>query len=379
MAKNDSATSTTPPERTEHPYYMYESIHDMPRVLELCLQDDALAALREIAEAIRSHGARRVFLVGCGTSMNIARAVATAVEQRAGLPARAIDSLEFMLYPPPDVDSEAAVIAISHSGNSLVTVQAAEWARQRGAYVVGMVGNPQGKLASAGDVTLLDPGGIELNGPKIRSYIVSCFQGYLLALMLQELATGASLLPQVRGIPAAAGQLIQEIEPKARDLAYAWAHRVSSYMVIGSGSDAGNAAEIALKILETVPPPANGFDVEEYTHGPIFATQPERGLIVLQGVAPGRKRCIEAANATHAISNNILVVTDDPGAGWPEGVVVGPIPADLRDAGFLLSPMPAQLVVYYLCLALDKNADHASTRSSQTLELWRRAFPPGTH
>jgi glucoselysine-6-phosphate deglycase len=320
-----------------------------------------------------------VFLVGCGTSMNVARAVATAVEQRAALAARAIDSLEFMLYPPPDVDEQAVVIAISHSGNSLVTVQAAEWARRRGAYVVCMVGSPQGRLASAGDVTLLDPGGVEINGPKIRSYIVSCFQGYLLALMLQELATGANVVPQVRGIPAAAERLIRETEPAAKELAYAWADGVSSYMVIGSGSDAGNAAEIALKILETVPPPANGFDVEEYTHGPIFATQPDRGLIVLQGVAPGKKRCTEAAHAAHAITDHVLVVTDDPQAGWPEGAVVWPIPAGFGDAGFLFSPMPAQLLVYYLCLALDKNADHASTRSPQSMELWRRAFPPGTH
>jgi len=379
MASKGSGSGATPPERTAHPYYMYENIHIMPQMLAACLEEEAVAQLRGIAETMRGRGVQRLFLVGCGTSMNIARAVATAMEQRAGLPARALDSLEFTLYPPPDVDGEAAVIAISHSGNSIVTVQAAQWARQRGAFVVCMVGSAQGRLASAGDVTLLDPGGVELNGPKVRSYVVSCFQGYLLALMLQELATGADQISQVRGIPAAAERLIGEIEPQARELAYAWAHQVSSYMVIGSGSDAGNAIEIALKILETVPPPANGFDVEEYTHGPIFATQPERGLIVLQGAAPGKKRCVEAAYATSAMTDHILVVTDDPAAGWPEQATVWSIPTGFGDAGFILSPMPAQLLVYYLCLALDKNADHASTRSDKSLALWHRAFPPGTH
>jgi glucosamine 6-phosphate synthetase-like amidotransferase/phosphosugar isomerase protein len=241
------------------------------------------------------------------------------------------------------------------------------------------VGNPQGKLVQAGDVVLLDPGGVEHNGPKIRSYIVSCFQGLLLCLMIREIKTGASLIPQLSGLPEAAAQFIRDVEPKAKQVAGEWAKQVQSYMVAGSGSDAGNAIEIALKILETIPTPANGFDVEEYTHGPILSTKPDRALIVLQGTPEGKKRCVEAAYAASAVTDKIMVVTEDARAGWPEGAVVWQIPTGFSSAGFVLSPMPAQVLVYYLCLALGTNPDHASTASPQMAELYHRAFPPGMH
>jgi fructoselysine-6-P-deglycase FrlB-like protein len=374
-----SASSAHPPLRTGHPYFMYDNIHDMARVLGVCLSDDMLRRVRGVAETIVRRGTKKVFLVGCGTSLNIGKALVPCVEQKAGIPAGASDSLEFMLYPSPDLDAKAAVIAISHSGNSRVTVQAAEFARQHGAYTLCMVGDPQGKLVQAGDVALLDPGGVEHNGPKIRSYIVSCFQGLLLCLMIQEIKTGVSLIPQLAGLPEAAAQFIRDVEPRAKQVAGEWAKQVQSYMVAGSGSDAGNAVEIALKILETIPTPANGFDVEEYTHGPILSTKTDRALIVLQGTPEGQKRCVQAAYAASAVTDKIMVVTADAQAGWPTNAVVWQIPAGFGSAGFVLSPMPAQILVYYLCLALGTNPDHASTASPQMTELYHRAFPPGMH
>lgn len=371
--------SDAPPARTGHPYYMYDSIHEMGHVLKACLREEALDLMRGMAQTIVGRGTARVFLVGCGTSLNIGKTLTYCLEQNAGLPARALDSFEFLSYPPPDLDVQATVIAISHSGSSLTTVRAAEFARQRGAYTIGMVGNPKGRLASVGNVTLFDPGGVEINGPKIRSYTVSCFQGLLLSLMTQEIKAGTSLIDRLAGLPEAVERFIAQIEPQVKAAASDWAKQVSSYMVVGSGSDAGNATEIALKILETVPPPANGFDVEEYTHGPILSMRPERGLIILQGTAPGKKRCVEAAYAASAVTNNILVITADPQAGWPGCATVWPIPSGFDLAAFLLTPIPAQVLVYYLCLAFGSNADRASASSPQIMELYRRAFPPGTH
>jgi len=367
------------PARTSHPYHMYDSIHNLGPMLGVCLQDEPLGQIRAIAQTVISRGATRFFLVGCGTSLNTCKALAYCVEQEAGLPARVTDSFEFISYPPPDLDAQAAVIAISHSGNSIVSVRAAEFARQRGAYTICMVGNPTGRLASAGDVTILDPGGIEENGPKIRSYNVTCFQGLLLSLFIREIKTGAGLGPKLFELSQAVDRFIAEIEPKIKDLAKSWAKEVTSYMVAGSGSDAGNASEIALKILETMPTPANGFDVEEYTHGPIFATRPDRALILMQGTPQGKKRCVEAAYAASAVTAKIMVAAEDPNAGWPECASIWPIPAGFGPAAFVLTPMPAQILVYYLCLELGANPDHATTSSPQMGELYKRAFPPGTH
>jgi hypothetical protein len=45
MASKGSGSGVTPTERTGHPYYMYESIQVMPRVLGQCLEDDGARAV----------------------------------------------------------------------------------------------------------------------------------------------------------------------------------------------------------------------------------------------------------------------------------------------------------------------------------------------
>ncbi len=261
-----------------------------------------------------------------------------------------VDSFEFINYPPPDLDAQAAVIAISHSGNSIVSVRAAEFARQRGAYTICMVGNPTGRLASAGDVTILDPGGIEENGPKIRSYNVTCFQGLLLSLLVREIKTGMGLDPKLFGLPQAVDRFIAEIEPRIKDLARSWAKEVTSYMVAGSGSDAGNASEIALKSWK--PCPSRQWIRYRRVHSwPHFRHATGSALILMQGTPQGKKRCVEAAYAASAVTAKIMVAAETPTLAGPNVRAFWPSRRGLPGA-FVLTPMPAQILVYYLCLEL---------------------------
>ncbi len=367
------------PLRSGHPYIMYESLQGTPQVLAQCLEPGHTAQIRALAAEIKRREIRKVFFVGCGTSLNEGRTLTTCFEQYAGLPAKALDALEFTLYPPPDLDGRACAIAISHSGNSITTVDAAAFARQKGAYTLCMVGRPDGRLPSAGDVTLLDPGGRELNGPKMRSYTVTCFQGLLLSLALQELSTGQELISGLAGVPAGFAAYLREIEPGAKKLAEEWGPKISGYMAAGSGCDAGSAYEMALKLLETIFAPASGYDVEELTHGPLYFLRPDRAVILLQSGPQGKKRLVEAAYAASAASRQILVVAEDPRAGWPECARVTPMPQGYGPAAFLFAALPVQVLCYYLCLALGAHPDRSSANNPALQEMSARAFPPGTH
>ena len=269
------------PLRTEHPYIMYDNLRDIPRVLGLCLEDDSLSQIRTFASEITRRNITKIYFVGCGTSLNEGRTVSPCFERYAKLPTRAIDSLEFTLHPVPDLDEKTCVILISHSGNSITTVNAATFAREKGAYTIGMVGRPDGRLATACEVVLFDPGGRELNGPKMRSYIVTCFQGLLLSLALNELSTDKNYISELFEVPARYASYLNEVEPKAKSLANEWGPEISTYLAAGSGCDSGNAYEVALKLLETIFVPSLGFDIEELTHGPLYCLRPDRAVILL--------------------------------------------------------------------------------------------------
>ena len=295
------------------------------------------------------------------------------------MPAKAIDSLEFTGFPPPNLGEKSCVITISHSGNSITTIHAARFARSRGAYVISMVGRPDGRLAKEGDVAILDPGGRELNGPKMRSYIVTCFQGLLLSSLIGSKHTPESLKALYGTLPQAYRQSIEKMEPIAKEIAKDWAKTVDCYFVAGSGPEAGHAYELALKLLETVFVPSMGFDIEELTHGPLYALTPQRVVILLQSDARGKARLVEAAYAINAVTDRILVITEDPQAGWPGSARVVPLDVAQQPLNYLLSPVLMQLVCYYLVLEYGTNPDRSNAHSPALQEMSSRSFPPGTH
>ena len=80
-------------------------------------------------------------IVGCGTSYNLAMSVAAAFSEK-GFGATAVPAGEWLHRPAsylPDAAAKSAVvIALSRSGESTETVQAAEASRARGQHVIGI-------------------------------------------------------------------------------------------------------------------------------------------------------------------------------------------------------------------------------------------------
>lgn len=371
--------STDAPLRGGHPYHMYDNLQVTASVLARCLEPGEISRMRAAAGEIARRGIEKVFFTGCGTSLNEGKTLVYCMERIAGLPAKAVDSLEFQRFPPPDLNEKSCVIAISHSGNTLVTCQAAGFAGQQGAFTLTMVGRPDGRLGRMGDLTLFDPGGREFNGPKVRSYIVTCFQGLLLSLALREIRTGTEEISALAGLPERFGAFLQQVEPLAQAAAREWAAAVKAYMVAGAGCDAGNAFEMALKLMETIYEPASGYEIEELTHGPLYSLAPDRGVILLDSGPEGRARCLEAAHAVRSVTRHVLVVTAEPEAPWPEEAVIIPLPSGLGEAAFLFSPLPVQVFIYNLCLALGTHPDQATAGRPAIREMRSRLFPPGTH
>lgn len=366
------------PPRTMHPFLMYDAIHSIPATMTACLSGDPFAKLVLIANKLVERDIDHVIVVGCGTSYNAARLVSLAFDQMTGMYSRALDAMEFLLYPPPDLNAKTALIAISHSGGSLPTRLAVTFAKSFGSYTICLTGSDTGRLALLTEDIVVDPAGRETPRPKTRSYFITAFQGALLAALIGQ-QVGRCTLPNLKVLAQLCADLPSQVEIQIKTTANEWSRTVYHYMLAGSGFNSATAFEIALKIMEAIGMPAVGFDLEEFTHGPGYCLGNKSGVVLLQTSLKSLSRCLEAANAVAHTHAKLLIITSSPKSNWPDSAVIIAIPEFEGLFGDFQAIIPAQLLVYYLAVAIDQNPDLAMNDHTEIFALSKTMFPPGTH
>ncbi len=365
-------------ERQAHPFLMYDNIMMTPSLLEGCLEPACTAAVRDIATTLVERGVERIFFSGCGTSLFVGEQLVYAFEQLAGMQADAREPFEMTAYPPVGLDARAALIVISHSGNTLTDRRAADLARRRGAYVACLTDNPEAKLLQSVDAVVIGPGGRDMAIPKTRSYTTALMRGLMLASEVAKAKGRADLSVEIRSLPELSREVLGGAEEQIKRLVRDWSD-VDRYLAAGPGPNGWTAVEAALKIMETVGLPAFGFELEEYTHGPELSLKETSGVILFQPDSPLIDRGLTAARATVAAGSKTLVVTSVPEAEWADGATVLAVPR-VHD---LLSPvlmiLPAQLLVYYTALRLGLKPDMAGTDNPKIRDAILILHPVGTH
>ena len=366
--------------RTEEPFFMGDSIDAIPAVLEACLETGFIGSIWKAMEKVKP---KRIFGVGTGTSYNVCEAIVYTCRKYLNLPAEVYSALDFELDTPLGVDSDALVISISHSGNTLATALAVEKAKSLGAFTVGIAAVPGSRLPEIADFGLIDPNSYEGRPRgKTRSYHSSVMLGILAALA----TASPHVMDEFVGNAKQAAQMIRENldnwKENSREVAQKWAGVTSRYMLAGYGMQKANADEIGLKIVEVIGENAISYNLEELTHGPGASFRKDVGILLFQTDPRTLQRCLEIARGIVASEASLLVFTDHGAAAWPEkahviGLPVLPKPELL---GLFTAAVPAQCFLYYLAIAKGMNPDvNCQDRHPELVEVGSIFFPPGTH
>ena len=365
--------------RSQHPYYMADAIHDVPGCLAACLADAYLDTAQEILGGFK---AQRIFAVGCGTSYNACQVVAYNCRTMLGIPASAYDAYDFCTDLPPQVDSQALVISISQSGQSLTTCLAQEASRDRGAMTVGISGNPASRLARSADCALNDPYSIEFPLGKTRSYLSSAMLGMLAGIcpMAHQDYTNSCTWHDRPRMHYKTIWTAWKYE--VSEVATAWAGRTDPYILTGFGALEANADEIGLKIIEVVGESATSFGLEEFTHGPNASFRADMGIFLMQTDERTLEKAVRIANGVAMSQAALLVITDHAEASWPASATIITIPdsGDGQHFGFIPAAIAAQWVMYYLAIAKGQNPDiNGHDKHPELGDIFEFFFPPGTH
>jgi len=257
-----------------------QEIREQPEALQRLLQEGR-EAVEGVAQALRRRASRLLVIVARGSSDNAARYGQYLFGGLNRLPvALATPSLVTLYESPPRLD-EAAVLAISQSGQSPDIVAFAEEGRRQGALTVALTNDPSSPLAGVCHHTLCLYAGEERSVAATKTYTNS-----LLALAMLSVAMDGDedRWEILRRLPAWLSQTL-ELAPEVARAAERYRY-AEACVVVSRGYNYGTAFEIALKLKELAYLVAEPYSSADFRHGPVALV--ERGFPVILIVPEGR-------------------------------------------------------------------------------------------
>src|SRR3954447_7915450 len=181
---------------------MLEEIREQPLALQRTL-DEELPRVADLRRLLDERRPRLILLAARGTSDNAAQFGRYLLEICTGIPVSLAAPSVYTLYQSSVQLRNAAVVAISQSGESTDTNMVLERARAAGAFTLGITNEAESTLARLAHHTFLVRAGKEQSVAATKTYT-----GQLLCFYLLAHAMGASItqkdLAQIPGWAAAA-------------------------------------------------------------------------------------------------------------------------------------------------------------------------------
>jgi glutamine---fructose-6-phosphate transaminase (isomerizing) len=238
---------------------------DQPAAIEATLHRNT-EALTEIAQRVVSANVERVFLVGAGDSLAVMVAARHLLEAMLNLPCEPVQSLDFAYYMDGLIDSRTLVVALSSSGETTRTVEAALVAQHAGALTLALTNTEDSTLMQECNETLV----IEATRKGWPTQASTAALALLQRLSLHigsrkghadlgDLGRAVSSLPQLMA------DLMERSEEHVADIARREAKR-ALYLFAGGGPSWASAIIGAAKVRECSPDHAMAIQLEEYHH-----------------------------------------------------------------------------------------------------------------
>jgi glucosamine--fructose-6-phosphate aminotransferase (isomerizing) len=270
--------------------------------------------LAELASRFRRPS--RIYLVGCGDSLNVGMAVRFEWERLLGIPVQAVPALTFSRYEIRTVPKDALVIALSQSGTVVRVIEAVRTAHSSGVRTIAMSGVSTSPLlreeASATFATDFPKLGF-VPGTTSFPYHLAIYYGLGLAFA-DAWQTGSDTSAGRQSLGSAADIIAEAVDgiwETARDHAAAFS-RSLPFLLLGTGPNYACILFIARKMFEVPQVIALAQESEEYAHDEysIVSSGVPSLVIAPNGFAAARSR--EIVNSLLELGSPTAVITDDP-------------------------------------------------------------------
>jgi glucosamine--fructose-6-phosphate aminotransferase (isomerizing) len=354
-------------EKGGYEHFMLKEIYEQPRSIWDSMRgriDAKKGFLRMggIAEYENKFvNAKRIVIIGCGTSWHAGLVAEYLIEDLARIPVEVEYASEFR-YRNPVIYEDDIVIPISQSGETADTLAAIELAKSKGATIFGVcnvVGSSIPRATHAGAYTHA--------GPEIGVASTKAFTAQVTVLTLMALQMARSrgtitdsrfhqLLNELEAIPAKvekallANDAIKVLAERFKDAPNA--------LYLGRGYGFPVALEGALKLKEISYIHAEGYPAAEMKHGPIALIDEEMPVVVIATKNETYEKVvsnIQEVKARKGIVIAIITEGDETVKGMADYCIEVPETDDILVP--LISVVPLQLLSYHIAVLRGCNVD----------------------
>ena len=355
-------------EKGGYDHFMLKEMYEQPDALRSCIagrvrRDDRIAVeeIAPIAGLLESID--RVELIACGTAYYASLVGAAALEELAGIPARATVGSEFR-YSPPPLDGRTLVVAVTQSGETADTIAPTRLARERGCPVVAVTNTVGSAITREADAALFLQAGPEIAVAASKTFVA---QVTTLVILAAAIAKARGSLPRdreralcrsLRALPDGARRARENAETaNVADLARRYVNS-RGFMYVGRGYSYPTALEGALKLKEVSYIHAEGYAAGELKHGPISLLDAECPLVAVATRSSVYDKLISNVMEGRARDARVIAVATE---GDPQIDRFADEILWVPDTDEMLSPVlaivPLQLFAYHTAVARGTDVD----------------------
>jgi glutamine---fructose-6-phosphate transaminase (isomerizing) len=317
---------------------------------ELRVPDDVL---REVS---------KVFVVACGTAFHSGLVAKYAIEHWTRLPVEVEIASEFR-YRDPVLGPDTLTLAVSQSGETIDTLEAARHARRQGSQVIAVTNTVGSSIAREADGVLYTHAGPEIGVAATKTFATQMVSQYLVALYLAQVR--GSMFPE-EALDVLAD--LDELPAKVRraialeDRVHAIAERIRDardVLFIGRHTGYPAALEGALKLKEISYVHAEGHPAGELKHGAIALVEagvPVVAVATRCHVYPKMVSNIQEVKARGATVIAVVTEGDRDVAAIADHVLEVPETPELMSP--VVVTVPLQLLAYHVAVLRGCDVDH---------------------
>lgn len=351
-------------EKGGYEHFMLKEIYEQPSTFRdairgrLLIEEGnvKLGGLRVVADKLRN--AKRLIIIGCGTSWHSGLVGEYMIERLARIPVEVEYASEFR-YRSPIIHPDDIVIAISQSGETADTYAALREAKLKGATILGIVNVVGSSIARETDAGVYAHAGPEIGVASTKAFTSQLAVLSLLALYLGRLRNvssteGKQLAEALSAIPEKI-QYILDHADTIRAIAKEYAH-AQNFLYLGRGYNFPVALEGALKLKEISYIHAEGYPAAEMKHGPIALIDDNMPVVFIATKDDVYDKILSGIEEVRARRGKVIAIAsegDTQIAKVASHVIY--VPNTLPMLMPILSVIPLQLLAYYT--AVERGCD----------------------
>ncbi len=337
--------------------FMLKEIHEQPSAVRDTLvgrvRSNGLLSLDELhIDADLFREVDKVFVVACGSAFHAGMVAKYAIEHWTRMPVEIEIASEFR-YRDPVLGPDTLTIAVSQSGETIDTLEAARHAARQGSHVLAVTNTVGSSLAREAHGVLYTHAGPEIGVAATKTFATQMVALHLTALYLAQVRVAmypeeiAEVVEHMQALPAQVEATLS-LDGQVRDLAARY-QRARDVLFIGRHTGYPAALEGALKLKEISYVHAEGHPAGELKHGPIALVEPGVPVVAIATECHVYPKMLSNIQEVRARGADVIAVATEGDEGIGEiaqHVVFVPRTPELLAP--VVVAVPLQLFAYHI-------------------------------